>query len=355
MFPQSEAEMLGICIIIYGASKFCEPVYGLMCDHWVSPYGRRLPIYFLANFVVFISLGVMAYSVLDSSRGALYVCGFVLCMLAINISEVAYHGILADEADLRPRTHGILSGYKTAWFIAGAACVQSAVMLGVSTFSLYVAQMLSVPLFFCLSAGSMRVAPSSESDPPFKLSLYAAIASYRLSPATHGAFFWVIVSYFFISAGLQWERFLYFFVRDCIVPSATLAKIYASRTYLVTLISCASGAIFYSVLGFSRRFGNRRCFVLGAFLISVSTFVLIFVETTTQLYIAIAALGASTGLMLSSSFALALEHIPHGHQESLRLTDFLSSLCRFYILPLTRAAAFAYFVSTDLAWGILYT
>jgi len=148
---------------------------------------------------------------------------------------------------------------------------------------------------------------------------------------------------------------LYFFVRDCIVPSATLAKIYASRTYLVTLISCASGAIFYSVLGFSRRFGNRRCFVLGAFLISVSTFVLIFVETTTQLYIAIAALGASTGLMLSSSFALALEHIPHGHQESLRLTDFLSSLCRFYIRLLTRAAAFAYFVSTDLAWRILYT
>jgi MFS family permease len=181
--------------------------------------------------------------------------------------------------------------------------------------------MLLVPLFFCVSAASMRVEPSSESDPPFKLTLHAAISSYRLSHATHGVFFWVIVSYFFISAGLQWERFLFFFVRDCIVPSATLAKMYASRTYLVTLVSCASGAIFYSALGFSRRFGNRRCFMLGTFLISGSTFVLIFVETTSQLYIAIAVLGVASGLMLSSSFALALEHIPHGHQESLRLTD----------------------------------
>ena len=318
MFHHSEAHMLGLCVIIYGASKFCEPIYGLLCDHWVSSYGRRLPLLFLSNFLVFVSVCVMGYCVLDSSRGALFMCGFVACVFSINVAEVAYHGIIADEAELRPRTRGILSGYKTAWFICGAAYVQCALMMGFSTFSIYVAQIISVPLFLGLSAISMHVAPSLPSEPPFKLTLQTAADCYKLSPSTHGLFFWVTVSYFFASGGLQYERFLYFFVRDCISPSETLAKIIASRAYLACLVACACGAICYSAFGCTRRLGNRRCFMISAFLISSSTFLLILVETPLQLYVVFTSVGISSGLMLSSSFALALEHIPQGHHESLR-------------------------------------
>ena len=122
--------MLGICVIIYGASKFCEPVIGKLCDNWVSSLGRRLPLFLLANLLVFASLCIMCHSVRDSSRGALYLSGFISCMFAINIAEVPYHGIIADEAELRPRTLGILSGYKMAWFLLGAALCQVAVMQG---------------------------------------------------------------------------------------------------------------------------------------------------------------------------------------------------------------------------------
>ena len=130
MYPLTEAHMLGICVIVYGASKFCEPVIGKLCDNWVSSIGRRLPLFLLANIFVFASLCMMCHSVRDSSRGALYLSGFVLCMFAINIAEVPYHGIIADEAELRPRTLGILSGYKMAWFLLGAALCQVAVMQG---------------------------------------------------------------------------------------------------------------------------------------------------------------------------------------------------------------------------------
>jgi MFS family permease len=318
MFHKSEAHMLGLCIIIYGASKICEPIYGLMCDHWVSSFGRRLPLLFLSSVVVFISLCVMGYSVLDNSRGSLFMCGFVSCMFAINVSEVAYHGIIADEAELRPRTNGILSGYKTAWFIGGAACVQVAIIMGFSTFSIYVAQIVSVPLFFGLTAVSMHVTPSLPSEPTFKITVEAATNCYKLSPSIHGQFFWVIVAYFFASGGLQWERFLFFFARDCISPSVPLAKIIGSRAYLASLVACACGAICYSAFGCTRRLGNRRCFMISTSLISCSTFVLILVETPIQLYAAFTAVGAFAGLMLSSSFALALEHIPQGHLESLR-------------------------------------
>jgi MFS family permease len=58
--------------------------------------------------------------------------------------------------------------------------------------------------------------------------------------------------------------------------------------------------------------------MISTSLISCSTFVLILVETPIQLYAAFTAVGAFAGLMLSSSFALALEHIPQGHLESLR-------------------------------------
>jgi hypothetical protein len=310
--------MLGLCVIIYGASKFCEPVYGLLCDNWVSSYGRRLPLFCLANFVVFFSLCVMGHGVLDNTRGLLYMCAFTLCMFAINVAEVAYHGIIADEAELRPRTNSILSGYKTAWFIGGAACVQFAVISGFSTFSIYIAQLASVPLFLALTAASMHLSPTHACDPPFKLTLQSAARCYSASPASLGVFFWVIVAYFFVSAGLQWERFLFYFVRDCISPSVVLAKVYASRAYLACLVACACGAVCYSALGCTRQFGNRRCFMFSTFLIAGCSLWLIFVVTQLQLYLAIAALGAATGLMLSSSFALAVEHIPKGHVESLR-------------------------------------
>jgi MFS family permease len=318
MFHQSEAHMLGLCIIIYGASKICEPIYGLLCDHWVSSYGRRLPLLFLSTVVVFISLCIMGYSVLDNSRGSLFMCGFVSCMFAVNVSEVAYHGIIADEAELRPRTHGILSGYKTAWFIGGAACVQVAIIMGFSTFSIYVAQIISVPFFFGITAISMHVAPSLPSEPTFKLTLEKAADCYKLSPSIHGQFFWVIVAYFFASGGLQWERFLFFFARDCITPSVSLAKIIGSRAYLASLVACACGAICYSAFGCTRRLGNRRCFMISTFLVACATFALMLVETPIQLYVVFTSVGAFAGLMLSSSFALALEHIPQGHLESLR-------------------------------------
>lgn len=342
MFPQIEAHMLGLCIIIYGASKFCEPIYGLLCDHWVSPLGRRLPLLLIANAAALISLCTMAYSTLDNARGNLFMCGFVSCMFAINVAEVAYHGILADETDLRPRSNGILSGYKTAWFIGGAACVQGATILGFSTFSIYVAQAVSVPFFLGLTAVSMRVLPSLPSDPPFKLTLRAAANSYKLSPASHGVFFWVIVAYFFVTAGTQWERYLFFFVRDCISPSVPLARVHASRAYMACLVACASGAVCYSAFACTRRFGNRLCFMFSSILLACFTSTLIVVETPSQLYVAIVAVGVATGVMISSSFALALEHIPHNELESLRsdvvtishccVSSPLQLACR-YILP----------------------
>jgi hypothetical protein len=59
MYPLTESHMLAICIIIYGASKFCEPVVGKFCDNWVSSLGRRLPLFLWSNVAVFVSLCIM--------------------------------------------------------------------------------------------------------------------------------------------------------------------------------------------------------------------------------------------------------------------------------------------------------
>lgn len=88
MFPHREAHMLALCVVCYGASKFCEPVVGLMCDHWVSAYGRRLPLYLIANVLVFACLVCMGHGVLDNGRGALYTTAFIVCMFGINVAEV---------------------------------------------------------------------------------------------------------------------------------------------------------------------------------------------------------------------------------------------------------------------------
>ena len=213
MFPSTQAHMLGICVIIYGASKFCEPVIGKLCDNWSGSLGRRLPLFLLANMFVFASLCIMGHGVLDNTRGVFYLSGFIACMFAINIAEVPYHGIIADEAELRPRTLGILSGYKMAWFLLGAAVCQLAVVKSVSIFHIYVAQIISVPVFVGITMKCMHVVPALPSDPPFKLTIRSAIDCYRMSPSTHGVLFWITAAYFFLSAALQWERFLFFFVR----------------------------------------------------------------------------------------------------------------------------------------------
>ena len=318
MYPLTEAHMLGICVIIYGASKFCEPVIGLLCDNWVSSYGRRLPLFLLSNIFVFVSLCVMGHGVHDNTRGPIYLCGFIICMFAINIAEVPYHGIIADEAELRPRTLGILSGYKMAWFLLGAALCQVAVSMGMSTISIYIAQIVLLPLFVGFTIKSMLVTASHPSDPPFRLTLRSAIASYTMSPSTHGILFWITASYFFLSAALQWERFLFFFVRDCISPTVSLAKVVASRAYIVCLVASACGAVCYSAFACTRRLGDRRCWLLNTFCLGAITCCMIFVETPAQLYYVAFAFGVNNGLFLSSSFALAIQHIPQGHQESLR-------------------------------------
>jgi MFS family permease len=87
---------------------------------------------------------------------------------------------------------------------------------------------------------------------------------------------------------------------------------------MACLITCASGAVCYSAFACTRRFGNRLCVMCSSVLLACFTSTLIVVETPAQLYAAMAAIGSATGFIISSSFALALEHIPHNELESLR-------------------------------------
>jgi hypothetical protein len=318
MFPSTQAHMLGICVIIYGASKFCEPVIGKLCDNWSGSLGRRLPLFLLANMFVFASLCIMGHGVLDNTRGVFYLSGFIACMFAINIAEVPYHGIIADEAELRPRTLGILSGYKMAWFLLGAAVCQLAVVKSVSIFHIYVAQIISVPVFVGITMKCMHVVPALPSDPPFKLTIRSAIDCYRMSPSTHGVLFWITAAYFFLSAALQWERFLFFFVRDCIAATVPFAEVVASQAYITCLAASACAALCYGAFASIQRVGDRHCWLLSTFFLCAITVCMIFVVTPLQLYVASLAFGLGNGFMLSASFALAVQHIPLGHQESLR-------------------------------------
>jgi hypothetical protein len=251
----------------------------------------------------------------------MYLSGFVLCMFGINVSEVPYHGIIADEAELRPRTLPILSGYKMAWFLLGAALCQLAVMTGMLTTNIYAAQAIALLLFVGFTAKSMHVAASHPSQPPFTLTLRSAIDSYRMSPSSHGVLFWITASYFFLTAALQWERFLFFYVRDCIAPTIPRAKVVASTAYILCLVASACGAACYSALPCSRRLGDRRCWLINTFFLAAITFCIIFVDSPAQLYYVSLAFGINNGMFLSSSFALAVKHIPSGHQESLRFTS----------------------------------
>ena len=253
----------------------------------------------------------------------MYLSGFVLCMFAINVSEVPYHGIIADEADLRPTTLPILSGYKMAWFLLGAALCQLAVMTGMLTSSIYAAQAIALLLFVAITAKSMHVAPStpSQGQPPFTLTLRSAIDCYRMTPSSHGVLFWITASYFFLTAALQWERYLFFFVRDCIATTLLRAKVVASTAYLVALVASACGAACYSAAACTRRLGDRRCWLLNTVCLAAVTFCMIFVHTPAQLYYVSLAFGINNGMFLSASFALAVKHIPNGNQESLRCTS----------------------------------
>ena len=233
--------------------------------------------------------------------------------------QVPYHGIIADEALLRPHTTGMLSGYKNAWFLMGAAAVQFSVMMSVPVFSIYILQIISVPVFVGITIMSMRVKASHPSEPPFRLTLRSAIDSYKMTPASHGMMYWIILVYFIASAGLQWERYLYYFVRDCISPSQALAKVIASRAYLLCMVSSACACACYSALShLTRTIGNCRLFITSLLLLAGGTALLIFVDTPWHFMCVCLLFGISSGLMLSAAFALAVENIPAGQQESLR-------------------------------------
>jgi MFS family permease len=172
----------------------------------------------------------------------------------------------------------------------------------------------------------MRVLPSLPAQPPFQLTLRAAVACYAMTPASHGVLFWITASYFFLSAALQWERFLFFFVRDCVTATIPAAKAVASSAYFICLAASACGAICYGAFACSQRLGDRRCWLVSTFGLCAMTALMIAVHSPQQLYFISLAFGVFNGLFLSSSFSLAVQHIPHGHQESLRYSRVLPSL-----------------------------
>jgi MFS family permease len=189
---------------------------------------------------------------------------------------------------------------------------------GYSTFLVYIALIASVPLFVAITFKSMRVLPSHPTNPPFQLTLRDAVACYAMTPTSHGVLFWITASYFFLSAALQWERFLFFFVRDCVTATIPAAKAVASVAYFICLIASACGALCYGAFACSHRFGDRRCWLVSTFGLCAMTVLMITIHTPVQLYCISLVFGAFNGFFLSSSFSLAVQHIPHGQQESLR-------------------------------------
>ena len=86
---------------------------------------------------------------------------------------------------------------------------------------------------------------SPQQSATFGLTLRSAIASYTMSPSTHGILFWITASYFFLSAALNVSVFSSFL---CAIASA--------------LSAC--GAVCYRAFACTHRLGDRRCWLLTA-------------------------------------------------------------------------------------------
>ena len=298
--------MLGMGGLLIAA--IVQPSIGRLSDRTRSPLGRRVPYIVAGTLVV---CGSLALTLLAPNFGALFAAWM---FIQANLN-VAYGPGMALIRDLVPRARvGVASSLKILLDATGGLVLTSAsaALIGLAAgtsigpvpvyvdwewavLGLLVAGLIVSVAITCATVlardPSRRARPVRRRDEPSRPVLNVQLGLFLISRL------------FMMTAIYAFPTYALFFLRDVVEvanPAQTLSQAIPAIGGSLAVAVAVSGWV-------SDRIGRKPVVIAGAVAGAVSTSWLLLAETTSGVVITASVIGASSGTLLSASWALANE------------------------------------------------
>jgi MFS family permease len=351
----NQGTAIGLAISVGGLFALAiPPIVGAISDRLVTPLGRRRPIMIGATLLTLPGLVVLA----TANNYPQIVIGYGLVQFFFNAAGAAYAGIIPDVVPAQD--FGRASGFLATMVQlgSGAGLFANTLITG-AHLDRWIYLAFAVVIVLTLIPTSLAAAGEGSVPPPPRqaMPLGAAIHEF-FRPMLEGDFAWVILTRFFVSAGITAVAYyLNNFFRD--VVGVSNPGEFTSEWFLVVLLV----AIPFGLAGgyFSDRLHQRKIFVFasGAFQALVAlVFIVFFPTALLVVFVAGAAYGVGYGLYYAVDWALACDTLPDRSSSAKDMALFHIALTMpQFVVPFIAGPTLDHFnaVSPNLGYRVVFS
>jgi len=310
LIPDKNAQggAIGLAVSIGGLFALAiPPLVGAASDRLSTPFGRRRPIMIVASLLTLPGFALLAFT----HNYVALVIGYGWVQFFFNAAGAAFAGIIPDVVPAQQ--FGRASGFLATMVQlgSGAGLFTYGLLHGAHqdrwmylAFSLVILGTLIPTSLAAAGEGATAVPERGPRQP------VGVVVREFLRPLLGGDFAWVILTRFFVSAGIVTvATYLLNFFRDVVQVSDPAG--FLTLWFLVVLLV----AVPFGLLGghFSDRLHRRKVFVYasGGFQAFVALVFIVFYPTAQPLVFALgAAYGIGYGLYYAVDWALACDTLP---------------------------------------------
>jgi len=312
MFEQNHAVFLAVMLVLAGVSQLVSPAAGYWSDRCTAAMGRRMPFVLLGNLVLFICLGLM-YLARTYLYGYLYLFLLFIAIVALNIAYTGFTGLVSDvvPADQMGFASGIMGTLTALGAVVGLLALGFWVELDMA-YAIYAVAVLVTTPFTWVAAQEQRLDP--DDCKPYNRG--EILASYWISPTSHGDFFWVFVSRTFYYMGVSIQIYILYYLRDTMEDKAIADNAQTYTAILCIISQSASGLVSSVAGGVSDSLGRKPLIYLSCTIMALVYIGYCFIHSYTWVVALGLCYGASNGVYLAVDYALAVECLPRKDEHA---------------------------------------